>query len=201
MRRGSLTVGVAAAVLVGAVTVAGAGAGWTFAVSAPPTASLSSDFPHLATSAGIGGAVSSLRANLTAEPGSVGLGQGTTFSVTTAGMTTPPLTYVYSLLPPGCPPANAPALSCSPTATGVYHPGVEVHDSAGQFANATTTLNVSAAAPGLTPGLPLWEWVMVVLVVLVAGTLLLNAFRGRPRTPSRVPLYSPAPPPEPDRPE
>lgn len=59
---------------------------------------------------------------------------------------TPPYTYVYEGLPPGCDAANASALACRPTATGLYVVLVGVSDAAGRAApSAATVVQVNAA--------------------------------------------------------
>ena len=61
----------------------------------------------------------------------------------------PPYTYAYSGLPPGCPSQTVPALPCTPTASGNYTIGVAVTDAGGATVTASVSLSVrSAGAPG-----------------------------------------------------
>lgn len=63
-------------------------------------------------------------ASWTVAPSSIVLGSSTYFNVTATGGTGP-YTYVYNILPAGCPSTSTVSLKCTPTAPGTY-PGVSV---------------------------------------------------------------------------
>ncbi|MDE1835840.1 MAG: PKD domain-containing protein [Euryarchaeota archaeon] len=87
-----------------------------------------------------------LGAILVASPSQIQLGQSTTLSVVgSAG--SPPYTENYLVLPPGCVSANSTSLACTPTMAGNYTLLVNVSDTRGQHANATTLLMVSTSPP------------------------------------------------------
>lgn len=73
----------------------------------------------------------------------IDLGQSVSLYVNASGGTAP-LTYVYGGLPSVCPSANAPVLSCTPTAIGVIAANVTVTDAFGWSATALTTIQVNA---------------------------------------------------------
>lgn len=83
-----------------------------------------------------------------ANPGTITVGQSTTFTVVATGGT-PPLAYVYTGLPGGCSSFNQSTLGCTPSQTGSFHVSVTVTDFSGLSASSSTTLNVTASA-GLT---------------------------------------------------
>ncbi|HZY69510.1 MAG TPA: hypothetical protein VFF67_00835 [Thermoplasmata archaeon] len=80
-------------------------------------------------------------AALVLAPSALDLGQTVTLNVTVRGGTGI-FTFGYSGLPPGCPPANAPSLTCRPNATGAYGIHVAVTDGAGLSVNQSATLTV-----------------------------------------------------------
>jgi YVTN family beta-propeller protein len=91
-------------------------------------------------------------ASLVADPSTIYLGSGSDL-VTTASGGSPPLTYAYSTLPPGCATTNLSTLPCEPSAVGVYTIGVNVTDTAAGHGSATTTLTVLAATTPLAVSL------------------------------------------------
>ncbi len=136
-----------------------------------------------------------LSATLVATPSSITLGKGSTLTVTVTGGYTGTLTYRYTDLPPGCSSTNAASLSCVPSASGNYTPQVEVNDSYGHFANATTRLSVTAPPSGTKSSsttIP-WTWIAVGvgLAVIIIFFLVLLAGRRRRDQPN---------PPEPSSP-
>ncbi len=79
-------------------------------------------------------------------PATVSVGSATILTVDVKGGT-PPLSYLYSHLPPACETANTSTLSCTPSVPGVFQIGVKVTDQDGRGASATTTLTVYAIFP------------------------------------------------------
>jgi hypothetical protein len=147
-------------------------------------------------------AVVTLTAVLTANPGTVYVNQTTELIVTTAGVPASGLTYLYSALPGGCTTVDSAFLNCTPTVVGVFHPTVEVHDSAGHFANSTTVLNVAGSGPPSSSS-SLWIWIVIVVVIIAAILLLALVLRRRRKeTPADAPTATSttsagAPPPPP----
>jgi hypothetical protein len=146
-----------------------------------------------------------LTASLAADPGTVVVNQSTTLTVTTNGISATRLTYAYTALPPGCVSADSATLSCSPDTTGTFHPSVEVHDSAGHYANASTTLNVTGPNGGNSTYGSLWIWLVILVIVLAALFLIIVVVRRRKKEPPPAPNSSawlpgaatPPPPPPP----
>ena len=152
-----------------------------------------------------------ITATLTADPTSVTLGNATTLTVAIQGTPTGPLTYDYTVLPTGCSGANRSSVVCTPTAVGTYPMTVEVHDSAGHFAEANASLTVtSASAPKANnSGSSSWIWILIAVVVVVAILLIVLLARRRkkgepatagvgapaPDAPSESPAGAPPPPP------
>jgi hypothetical protein len=115
-----------------------------------------------------------------------------TLSVAVSGGT-PPLTFAYSNLPPGCESASSASIGCKPTQTGNFTISVEVTDHFGRSDNASLLLTVGTThevtppgqkGGGTTPWLstPTGRIVATFLVILVvAALLLLSIFlvRGR----------------------
>jgi hypothetical protein len=79
--------------------------------------------------------------SLVASPADLDTGATTVLS-TTAWGGTPPLSYSYHDLPPGCSSTNAAQFSCTPTSAGTYQVKVNVTDATGNVSIATTTLVV-----------------------------------------------------------
>ena len=77
-----------------------------------------------------------------ASPGQITLGASTYFNSTVTGGT-PPYTYAYGGLPPGCSSSSTSSLFCTPTKTGNYSIGLTVTDSTGLYTTASTTLGVT----------------------------------------------------------
>jgi hypothetical protein len=141
-------------------------------------------------------------AGLTVEPADVQVGQAVVLTATVAAYAgTPPYSFHYTGLPPGCPSADQANLSCTPSASGSFVIDVAVTDAAGARASATANLTVSPApssngllglsgteAYGLGGGI-------VVVAVAVLLLVLLRA-RRRPSAPAGSP-EGPAPEPGP----
>jgi DNA-binding beta-propeller fold protein YncE len=86
--------------------------------------------------------------SLTAAPSVLRVGH-TTVLTTSVFLATPPLSYTYSTLPPGCGSANQAVLNCTPSAVGNYTITVDALDASGLSGSASTPLVVEAA-----PGAP-----------------------------------------------
>lgn len=84
--------------------------------------------PEPQCSSGGGGSGPTIKA-VSAYPDPVDLGGTTTFDVEASGGSS--YSYAYSELPPGCSSSNTPALSCTPTAVGIYEVTIKVSDSSG----------------------------------------------------------------------
>ncbi len=74
--------------------------------------------------------------SVSASPNPTDEGLIATFSVTASGGT-PPYSYNWSGVPPGCPSAAVSRFTCVPTATGTFDVTVEDNDSSGASASAT----------------------------------------------------------------
>lgn len=72
------------------------------------------------------------------------IGQSVSLSTVASGGT-PPLSYAYAGLPPGCSSANAPDVACAPTSPGNYTVEVNVSDAFGWSARAALALSVFPA--------------------------------------------------------
>lgn len=79
----------------------------------------------------------------TVSPGTVDVGVLATFTLGLTGGS-PPVTYVYSGLPPGCASTSVSRLPCTPSATGTYPVSVTATDGQGFSTSASTTLTVNA---------------------------------------------------------
>jgi PKD repeat protein len=90
--------------------------------------------------------------SMTAEPLAIPLGGSVVLEVNASGGDLP-YTYAYSMLPPGCHPANVSRLPCAPTAAGTYSPRVNVSDTAGDSFSAGTTVTVRVFPPPAGPRL------------------------------------------------
>ncbi len=84
-------------------------------------------------------------------PGSVPAGGTVTLSVTASGGS-PPFSYAYVGLPPGCTSSNRPSLTCAPSSRGDFTVRAYVNDSTGASASATAALQVVGGSP--TPSYP-----------------------------------------------
>ncbi|MCI4339513.1 MAG: hypothetical protein L3J68_04185 [Thermoplasmata archaeon] len=146
--------------------------------------------------------VVTLTANLTADPGTVVVNESTTLTVKTSGVLPANLTYFYTGLPAGCASSDLAVLTCTPTEVGAFTPRVEVHDQAGHFANATTSLTVTSPnSPASTSG-SLWLWLVIALVVVAAVVLIVFIVRRRRKAAGAIPASPPPtvpmpPPPSP----
>jgi hypothetical protein len=129
---------------------ASTGTGCSFTVSAAPTPTISS---------------------FTVSPSTIALG-GTTFVNTTAAGGTPPYSYAYTGLPPGCVGADRASLTCAPTSTGIYSIGVTVTDARSQTASASGTLTVTLP-PDLGP--TIGSFTISPATIPLGGTTYLNA--------------------------
>ncbi len=74
-----------------------------------------------------------------------------TLSVAVSGGT-PPLTFAYSNLPPGCESASSASIGCKPTQTGNFTISVEVTDHFGRSDNASLLLTVGTTHEVTPPG-------------------------------------------------
>ncbi len=81
-----------------------------------------------------------------ASPPNLTVGGTATFYVLASGGS-PPLSYSYTGLPPGCVSYNLSAVPCTPTSVGTFTVTVEVIDSLSETATATTNFTVLPAAP------------------------------------------------------
>ncbi len=85
-----------------------------------------------------------------ASPPQIALGGSTYFNSSVSGGT-PPYTYAYGSLPPGCSSSNTSSLFCTPSKVGNYSVGLTVTDSAGLYTTGSTTLTVgNPAGPLIT---------------------------------------------------
>ena len=82
--------------------------------------------------------------SFTASPSVVDAGNSTIFSVSPSGGT-PPYSYTYTGLPPGCASANNASFACAPSTAGSYIIRVSTTDSLGGATNATLNLTVNPA--------------------------------------------------------
>src|SRR5579871_358882 len=83
-----------------------------------------------------------------ATPSALVLGNNTTLHVGTSNAPAN-VTYTYSGLPPGCPPANASNISCAPTGAGTFTLRVVVTSPGGATATSSTPLTVFPVGGGV----------------------------------------------------
>ncbi len=88
-----------------------------------------------------GGTPPPLVTGFTATPSRLTLGNATQLHVSTTGGS-PPLTYAYAGLPPGCKTGDVANLNCTPSTSGNFTVRVVVNDSLSRTANATVLLTV-----------------------------------------------------------
>ncbi len=110
-----------------------------------------------------------------AVPSTFPLGSSLTLLVNVSGGT-PPFTFTYSGLPPGCPPPRSATVSCLPGETGTFGIEVSVSDSTGEQASNSITITVTLpSSPGSSPSLsPVEGYALaggVAGVVVLAGVL------------------------------
>jgi large repetitive protein len=105
-----------------------------------------------------------------ASPSTSSTGGAVTFSVTATGGSGT-YTYAWSGLPPGCAAADAPTITCAPSATGSYSVTVVVTDTnGGAVTSATLAFTVNARPSAGFLGLPGSEGLeLVLLAAIVAG--------------------------------
>lgn len=130
--------------------------------------------------------------SFTVNPSSVAV-NGTVFINVTAEGFTPPLTYVYQGLPPGCLSANVSSLKCVPTSAGTYSSiNVTVTGAHGEIVtSADVTLTVTRGGPAtpevgapasfLETGDLLILFLLMIALVTVALISALSARRSRLR--------------------
>ncbi len=144
-----------------------------------------------------------------ATPSSVGVGNSTTLTVTVTGGS-PPYSYAYANLPPGCSTTNSAQVTCVPTATGTFNVKVTVTDSKSHSVSGSTIVTVTSGSGqntgnGSSGGNGWLIWVVVVGVVAAAaviGLVLVLKMR-KPKVPAQsppptagaTPGYAPPPPP------
>lgn len=119
----------------------------------------------------------------TALPGTVGVDQSVTFSVSATGGSGT-LTYTWTGLPTGCTSLNASTVTCRPTASGTAQIAVDVTDSNGRSARSgdlSFTVSVPATFLGL-PGLEGFALLGGLVVLGVVGGSLIAWRAGRRRS-------------------
>ena len=133
--------------------------------------------------------------SFTVSPASLTEGGTTYFNVSVQGGT-PPYTYSYSGLPPGCDSADHADIGCIPTAAGTYSVTVTVSDATRHSVSGSVTLSVQAPhnpaqGPGTSTGsgIATSTWVLGGVLAVALGTFVLLFWR-RMRGPSR-PTASP----------
>jgi YVTN family beta-propeller protein len=140
-----------------------------------------------------------LSVRLAVDPSSITLRNSTTVTATVSGGTSP-FSYVYSGLPQGCVTQNSSSWSCTPTDTGSFTVRVNVTDSAGGSANATTTLTVTASppsGPNNSSGLGTDEIIGGAVAVVGIALVVFFIVGRRRHSPPGPPAPPSAPPPAP----
>ena len=131
-------------------------------------------------------------------PPAVVVGATVELWVNTSGGT-PPLSYLYLGLPPGCSTNNSSRFACVPTAVGNYSISVTVTDASQKVANASTRLSVNPApVPPGGPSALLWVLVGASVALVAGGVLFLALRRGREARSASPPPTHPPPPPSGD---
>ncbi len=100
------------------------------------------------SSPSVRGTVTPFMANLAINPNQVQQGNSISLSTTVSGGT-PPMTFSYSGLPPGCSSMNSQGFSCNPSSQGNYGVSAEVTDAHGnQTTSNTVNIDVTASNNG-----------------------------------------------------
>ena len=102
--------------------------------------------------------------------------EGEPWTITAVGANgSPPYTYAFDGLPPGCAGANQSVVRCSPLAAGLFTVRVTITDAVGVAATRTILLQIGAATTGPDQTLPLGvagttvPWWMVGAIAVAAG--------------------------------
>ena len=141
-----------------------------------------------------------------AVPSTVWLGTSLNLIVNVTGGT-PPFSYAYAGLPPGCPAYDVLSLTCLPGETGTFAVKVTVTDAVGESTSDSITISVTTRPPhngsSLTPAEGYALGGAVAGVVVLAGVLpvLLWSRRAPARRPSHRPGASREPQPTEEEPE
>ncbi len=102
-----------------------------------------------------------------------GVNSSTTLSASVGGGT-PPFSFTYAGLPPGCASADLATLVCTPTTDGKYALSLEVTDKFGKSDNATLELTVGITNGGVNLA-SLLAWITSPLGVVLLGILVAAA--------------------------
>jgi hypothetical protein len=122
--------------------------------------------------------------SFTASPASVDVGVAVKLT-TSVEHGTPPYSFTYQGLPPGCGSENASVISCVPALGGSYEISVKVADLSGSSAVANLTLLVNQTTTPVVPTSSSGDWLFVgsvVLEVAAAVTVAILLLRWRRRT-------------------
>lgn len=125
-----------------------------------------------------------------AVPSTVSLGTSLNLIVNVTGGT-PPFSYTYSGLPPGCPTANTASLTCLPGETGTFAVKITATDAVGATTFDSITISVTNPPPKTPPSLtPAQGYALggaVAGVIVLAGVLPVLLWRRRspPAPPDR----------------
>lgn len=103
------------------------------------------------------------------------LGGSVTFTASVSGGTAP-LTYIWTGLPQGCAPIDAPTMTCTPTTTGTFSVSLDVRDATGTAASSTpVSVTVKAVPPqSFASGANGLEWALLALVVVLLALAILG---------------------------
>lgn len=120
---------------------------------------------------------------LTASASTVDRGSAVELSVAASGGT-PPYSYAYSGLPPGCADQNSSVISCRPNVTGTYSVKATVTDAAGASGSNLLTLSVASPSAAGGSGALLLYAVGGAAAVAALGVVLVLRARSRRRATS-----------------